>query len=127
MGRATTETLTEAELRDIWTLVEMGEDVDKTSGREFEDEDGPKTFEECPLDWKDGKATEAGCGRWWGIGVNAASLAVYHDDTVAGCNELLVRAGLPRLTVVDGRLEATFDVEGVNAEQLEPSDASGVA
>lgn len=120
MGRATTETLTEAELRDRWTLVEMGEDVDKIDGREFEDADGPKAFEDCPLDWKDGKATETGCGPWWGgVGRNTV---VPLDTTVAECDALLVQSGLPRLTVVDGNLAATFDMEGVNADAPDALD-----
>ena len=85
----------------------------KCAGREFEDAGGPKEFEDCPLDWKDGRATEPGCGPWWG-GAEAA--------TVTFCNGLLVRAGLPRLTAVDGSPEATFDTEGVNAELLDALD-----
>ena len=126
MGRATTETVTEMKLRDRWTLVEMGEDINKCEGRLFEDADGPKGFDESPMDWKDGKATETGCGPWWG-GVGRNTLTA-DDDTVALCNALLVRAGLPKLTavMVDGVLdmEATFNVEGdgVNADQLDALD-----
>ena len=59
MGRSATYTLTEAQLRDQWRdRVEMGEELGKGDGLEFEDADGPKEFEDCPLDWKDGKATE---------------------------------------------------------------------
>ena len=126
MGRAITETVTEMELRDRWTLVEMGEDINKCEGRQFEDADAPKEFEDCPLDWKDGKATETGCGPWWS-GVGRNTLAA-DDETVAECDALLVRASLPKLTVMMTDsvpdLEATFNVEGdgVNADQLDALD-----
>ena len=126
MGRVTTETATEAKLRDRWMLVEMGEDINKCEGRLFEDADDAKGIEEGPLDWKDGKATETGCGPWWsGVGRNTLA---DDDETVAECDALLVRAGLPKLTVViaDGvpDMEATFNVEGdgVNADQLDALD-----
>ena len=124
MGRATAEVLTVLELRDRWTLVEMGEDINKCEGRQFEDADDAKEFEDCPLDWKDGKATETGCGPWWsGVGRNTLTA---DDDTVALCDALLVRAGLPKLTLVTKNaapdFEATFDMEGSNYEQLDALD-----
>lgn len=122
MGRASSENLRELDLRDPWTLVEIGEDIGKHEGRMFDDADDAKAIEDSPLTWKDGQATETGCGPWWsGVGRNTVAPL---DSTVAECDELLVRAGLPRLTVVmaDGvpDLEATFDTEncGVNYEQL---------
>ena len=60
-------------------------------------------------------------------GIGRHTLAA-DDDTVAICNALLVRAGLPKLTVVmaDGLpdMEATFNVEGdgVNADHLDALD-----
>ena len=118
MGRATTYTLTEAQLRDQWRdRVEMGEELGKGDGLEFEDPDGPKEFEDCPLHWKDGKATEVGCGSW---------RSGADQDALDHCAPLLLRAGLPKLTLVMKSaapdFEATFDVEGVNADQLDALD-----
>lgn len=115
MGRASSENLRKSGLQDRMSLVEIGEDIGKLEGREFEDEDGPKLMTECPLDWKNGKASENWCGPW---------RMELDADVIPICDELLVRAGLPKLTVVmaDGvpDLEATFDTEGcgVNYRQL---------
>ena len=77
----------------------MGEELEKCDGLEFEDADDPKDFEDCPFDWKDGKATEVGCASW-SSGPN--------QDTIDHCGPLLLRAGLPKLTLVmrDAALDA---------------------
>ena len=109
MGATTTEVVPEPELADVWTFVEIGAEIDKCDGGQFEDEVGPK---ESPLEWEGGRATETRCGPW----KNGMD-----DYTVAFCDRLLARAGLPGL-VRGVTLEETFDMEGVNAEELDALD-----
>ena len=112
MGRATTETMSGAELDERWTFLEMGEDLEKADGGQFEDADGPVDLGRSPLSWKDGRATETGCGPWW---------KGFEDATADYCDSLLTRAGMPAL-VRGAALGETFDVEGENAEALAALD-----
>lgn len=109
MGHTAMQTVSEAELADRWTFVDISEDVDKCDGGHFEDEDGPT---EHPLAWKDAKATETRCGPWRGAG---------EDSTVEFCDRLLARADLPAL-VRGATLEETFHIDGPNANALDVLD-----
>ncbi len=124
MGKTVEQAVSEFDLHDRWSLVELGEYAGKIVGRQFEDGDGPKDVNDSPLTWKDGQATETGCGPWWG-GAGRNTPAPY-DTIVADCDALLVQAGLDPLAVVttDGvrDLEAMFDTGGVNADALDALD-----
>ena len=109
MGASATDTVPEAELADPWTFVEISEDIDKCDGGHFKDGDGPT---EHPLAWKDGRATETRCGPWTGG---------FEESTVAYCDRLLARAGLPTL-VCGATLEETFNMEGENGDALDALD-----
>jgi len=112
MGATASETVGEADLRDPLGRVEICEDVEKGDGGQFEDEDGPLELGSSPLAWKDGTATETGCGPGRrGLDENSAD---FYDN-------LLARAGLPAL--VRGETpEETFDIDGPNARALDALD-----
>lgn len=112
MGATASETVGEADLWDPLHRVEICEDLEKGDSGQFEDEDGPLELGSNPLDWKDGKATETGCGPWrWHLDENSAD---FYDG-------LLARADLPAL-VRGATMEDTFDIDGPNADALAALD-----